>query len=329
MKKLVEKLLELPDGEIFLAQVARALSQAPTLEREDVETQIVNFIAGCLDKVDRLNQYQQMLGAHGAFYEDLVIPQYTSLFHMDERDVAPDAQLATVVTQEVLKKYMLRKGVLPRDEASMLRRIGTLSSDDFLDDARVGAGPVKKPQVFWATCLEDILRVVPGAADKSILSADEATRLRDFLGLAHRGLNARMVLLIFRPNALRRHLDAENTKVTRPFLFEGASNARFHLFDRDQPHGWNHALDLNAVVDPKLSERGGREIVLSAMRCAEIERCVALEPVFTPPCESRDQKVLEIMLSGESIEQATHRILEALSGSGKVPRSEAAGGPPQ
>lgn len=309
MPEFIRQLTDDPNGCILIAQIARAARHRPPgLNRELRDKRIARFVSeiGAQLAANGVRKTKDMINIDESFAFPILRDRSGDFFHLDqtEMEIDPDEQLVHVTTWDTFRDYIAGPEMFEAiPEEGVPDLVASLSGAAFDPATRIGLNPKRNQDLLWATVLKDVLSVVPSAAEKGPMSRADASRLRDFLGLGQRGPETALVLLVFRAGAMATHVADPDTKVTRPFLFEGVGNQRFHLFDYEDGHGWNHAVDLEGIPYAQLRQ-GAREAVMTSISAAEIERCVLTERPSTPPCVRREEEVLAAMLGGASLEDA-------------------------
>lgn len=293
--------------QILIAQLYNAIERLPETNTEAAANAVRDLVRRCMGTLDAPLPAEKL---HEQVFTDHVFPRWGDLFHFDDRrEEIGKAQLATLITRFVLIEHLLPKGYLD-PEMTTHDDIAELTGADFRPDARVGAPSEERPDLMWATTMEDVEAVAPNAKHGTVIPFDEARDLRNHLGLGHRGARAELVLLVFRADALCEHKDS--AQVSRPFIFEGIGNSRFHLFDPDLHAPWNRALNLEAAKERDMKPEGGREIVMTSIPCSAVERCVSLEVLNDPPCTGCEKAVVDIMMQRQPIHVAEQRITQFL-----------------
>ncbi|SMX28195.1 hypothetical protein TRP8649_02310 [Pelagimonas phthalicica] len=299
--------------QILLAQLYNAIECLPEVGSDEAIEAVRELARDCMVALESSLPPNHL---HEKVFTDHVFPRWNELFHFDERrEEVSKTQMATLVTRFVLVEYLLPEGFLDVDMVTN-DDFAELTASDFEPGARVGAQTLERPDLMWATTMQDVINVAPSAKTERVIPFEEARTLRDHLGLVQRGANAELVLLVFDLDALCNHTDSPETQVSRPFIFEGIGNARFHLFDHQTHAPWNRALNLAAVKDPGTMPEGGREIVMTSVPCSAVERCIPLEVLDEPPCTGREKVVVDIMMRQQSIDVAKQRITQFLKEAG-------------
>lgn len=319
MKEPLVILCNDPKGRIFLAQLSRAIALSPKALSSRQRLKLHTFISACLNQAESGSIVMHDSGGidqDKTFFKQLVLPRQKSYFHLDRRKIDSKARMVSLVPLKVLTDDLMPNGSNALhgsgQDGTLARAVSNLSGKDFKTNARVGANERKGTNLCWATRYDDVVNVAPSLKRRhGVVPFEEAQRLRNFLGLGHYGAKTQFAVLIFREDALERHCTDKEENVTRPFIFEGIGNHRFLLLDQDKKTEWNWALDLEKLETPSLAApKGGREIVMTSIPCAEIERCKLSEPLDYSPCEKAgaDEQILDIMLAGESLKDAVARI---------------------
>lgn len=318
---MIEELMRESRGRIFLVQLARAIDHAQRQNNEELLAHLRAFAIACAARVADGKIYRDNEGeldAERSFYRPIVVEDQDRYLHLDPTEVDTSAQLATVVPYSALRKYLLVDDFLREDDSNKTIevKLSKLRAENWKSDAKVGYKADPPTRHFWATTFERLHAVAPSLGKKIILPRNEAERLRSHLGLGHFGFGVRLAVLIFDRTALTRHTNDGDGKVTRPFLFEGVGNHRFHIFDRGDPPGWNHALDLDAIPKKVSSPLGAPEIVVTSMSCREVRRVCVTDGLSPSPCHKQEPEIERIMLDQidvpvEAAGDRVRRLLEA------------------
>lgn len=313
MNIFIERLKADKRGRILLVQLANAIRDANRIKDVGLVEKLKKFIRECEGQVlnERIEKDEDdAIDPDKSFFRPIIVPSQDDYLHRDPANVDLEARLVTVITLHALTDHLLKPGILRQDHptATIQATLRALNDkgfeDSFKPEARVGAKFSPATNHFWATRYEAAVQVAPSLGRTEIIPRDEAERLRNFLGLGHLAKDIRLAVLIFDGDSLQRHAVEEAAKITRPFIFEGVGNHRFLLTDRASEGGWNHALDLEVILDPTRTAKGGPEIVLSSISCDEVRRVCVSEGLPNSPCVNREEDILRIMLNKDKLDDA-------------------------
>lgn len=326
-----------PRGRIFLIQVARAAEYATRTGQKHLLNLLREFVKECDDRIRRNEVKRDMMlkfCPDKTFYRSIVLQRQDYYLHQDSSsDIDVEAvgniQLATVVTLDALRKFMLKpeygSALLenPNDAQDILAEP---DADLWKDGARIGVKFNPESNHFWATKFDALKQVAPSLESRPetvVLPKEDARRIRDYLGLGHFGEGEILALMVFDENTLesearaRRGTDERTEfRFSRPFLFEGVGNHRFYIFEPRESKAWNHALELSAI-ETERDPFGGPEAVLSSIPCKYVCRIHLLTDLSPPPCVDAEPEIENIMiqqmLEGESFESAVDKVRALLS----------------
>ncbi len=310
MSDLLAKLSTCERGKIFLTQIARAKEQAEQAMPGLGLTLLKRFVSHCA-RQDLTRNDQGEFDIRNDIVKPLIWTDPETYYFRDSEEISLDPKIATVVSREIFFKMLDRRPDTTTTTGLSIE-IASYRGDDFPPDARVGWNPDCGKDIVWVTRFGDLAALVPALETGEATTQEDVMAIRNHLGLCHFRRDSEMVLLVFDASTLQDQ--ARHGPTTRPFLFEGVENRRFHLSERGEDNGWNRALNLKVASDPSVDPRGGYEIVMKSLSCSRIERCIYLGNPGPTPCEGRDPIVLGHMLEGRSFDTAKEAVANLLDG---------------
>lgn len=314
---MIDILQDEPRGRIFIVQVARAVDYADHSGQPHLKELLREFVVECARRVAQNEVHRDKfwkLDSEKTFYEPIIVPDQGRYLHKDTAVLEGSPQLATVVSLSALRMHMLDDSLKELEEKDLWGFSDAFTEVDdstWRQGARVGVKHNKygSSNHFWTTRFEALAALVPdlrNAPSGTILNKEEGETVRNHLGLGHFDEGEALALLVFDEEALERERELDKQRdpddrvfqFTRPYLFEGVGNHRFHIFKPEDTTRWNNALELAAIEKIK-KPRGGPEAVLTSVPCTYVRRIYLLAGLSEPPCLDAEPAIEEIMLEGE------------------------------